>query len=76
MYTQTPKCGRRRRTGGAWGWCSVSRQRTRTGHFLPACMAHLTRDERESFGMLPGVAPKPRTEAVFDVAKLRAGDRD
>lgn len=78
MYTtrtHAPKCGRRSRTYGYWGWCSVTRPRTQTGYLLPACMAHLTRRERESWGLTPGVAPRPRRE-MLDVAKLRAGDRD
>lgn len=75
MMTHTPKCGRRSRRSGRWGWCSVSRQRTRWGTLLPACMAHLTADEREDLGLMPGVAPRQRSE-VPDVAKLRAGDRD
>lgn len=75
MYAPTPKCGRRHRRGNQWGWCSISRPRTRTGQFLPACMAHLTQQERADLGMLPGAAPRQRTEMV-DVAKVRAGDRD
>ena len=74
MMTHTPKCGRRSRRSGRWGWCSISRQRTRTGTWLPACLAHLTLAEREELGLVPGVAPRQRE--VTDVAKLRAGDRD
>lgn len=73
--THTPKCGRRSRRSGRWGWCSITRQRTLTGALLPACMAHLTLQERQDLGMVPGVAPRQRGEAI-DVAKLRAGDRD
>ena len=75
MYTSAPKCGRRSRRAGSWGWCAVSRPRTRSGCYLPACLQHLTRQERAAYGMLPGHQPQPRPELV-DVAKIRAGDRD
>lgn len=75
MHGKAPKCGRRSRRAGRWGWCAVSRVRNRWGRYLPACMAHLSVQERAAYGIVAGGAPRPRAELV-DVAKIRAGDRD
>lgn len=78
-YADAPRCGRRSRSSGRWAYCSVTRPRTRSGYYLPACLRHLTLDERAAFDLLPGAAERPRKHhqhEIFDVAKLRAGDRD
>lgn len=77
-YARAPRCGRRSRLSGRWGHCSVSRPRTRFGYYLPACLRHLTLDERAAYGLLPGETPRvpQQLQDAIDLAKIRAGDRD